>query len=246
MNTVYLVDDDPIVLYDFSMKRRLFMECGFTICGMETNPLKALENIRAERPDAVFSDLKMPELTGVGLLAALRRDSIPLFFVIISAYNEFKDVRKFFTEYNGFDYLLKPVSDRDLVEILTRLSAKMNDLPPVTVETETPSRELNEILKYLKEYFVMNHTLESVSTIYSLNPNTICNLFSKHLNTTFIGYLTSLRMAKAAELLRDTDMTVKDVGINCGYSNYFYFTRVFAKTRNQTPTEYREAALNEK
>ena len=246
MNTVYLVDDDQIVLDELNTKRGLCMECGFEICGMETNPIKALEEIRALRPDAVLSDLKMPELTGIGLLMALRRDNIQLSFVVISAYKEFNDLRKFFAEYKGFDYLLKPVSDRDLADLLTRLSAKINDLPPVAVETETSSRELNDILKYLKEYYAMNHTLESIATIYSINPNTVCNLFSRHLNTTFIAYLTSLRMDKATELLRITDMAVKDIGVNCGYTNYFYFTRVFAKTYSMTPTEYREAALNEK
>ena len=244
MNTVYIVDDDQIVLDDLRLKRNLYLECGFEICGMETNPIKALEEIRALRPDAVLSDLKMPELTGIGLLMALRRDSIRMCFVIISAYNEFKDLRKFFAEYRGFDYLLKPVSDRDLIDLLMRLSAKINDIPPVTVETETPSRELNDILVFLKEYYAMNHTLDSVATIHSINPNTICNLFARHLNTTFIAYLTSIRMEKASELLRITDMAVKDIAINCGYVNYFYFTRVFAKTFSMTPTEYREAALS--
>jgi YesN/AraC family two-component response regulator len=246
MSTVYLVDDDQIVIDTFHMKRGLFMECGFEICGAQTNPLDALEDIRALRPDAVLSDLKMPELTGIGLLETLRLDGIPTLYIIISAYNEFKDVRKFFTGLQGFDYILKPISDRDLSELLTRLSAKLHGAPPVTVETETPSRELNEILKYLSEYYAMNHTLESIGKIYGVNPNTVCNLFARHLNTTFVAYLTSVRLDKAAELLRATDMTVSDISIKCGYSSYFYFTKVFSKAYGKTPTEYREAAPDEK
>jgi two-component system response regulator YesN len=243
MNTIYLVDDDEIEINKWKMRSGTFLDCGFKICGAETNPIKALEKIRSDRPDVVLSDLKMPELSGIGLLAALRRDNIPLLFVIISAYSEFREVRKFFTSYNGFDYMIKPVTDRDLIELLTRLSFKINDLPPVT-ETETPSRELNGILIYLKEYLAMDHTLESVGTLFNINPNTVCNLFAKHLNTTFIAHLTALRMAKAEELLRTTTLAVKDIGINAGYPNYFYFTRVFAKTHNgKTPTEFREEEL---
>ena len=240
MNTVYIVDDDQIVLDDFTLRENHFMSCGFEICRVHTNPRTARREIRKMRPDVVFSDLKMPGLTGIELLESLRRGSTPPpLFVIISAYNEFKDVRKFFTIHRGFDYILKPVSDRDLTELLARLSARLNMLPTVKITT-TPSRDLNEILKYLREYPTMNHTLESLGALFSINPNTVCNLFSKHLKTTFIAFLTSLRLERASDLLLNTDLSVKDVGINCGYNSYFYFARVFTKTYGKPPTEYRE------
>ncbi len=95
MNTVYLVDDDPIILEYLMMKRSLFIECGFEICGAETNPLKALEEIRRSRPDVLFSDLKMPELSGIGLLKQLSSDRCKPLFVLISAYSDFADVLRY-------------------------------------------------------------------------------------------------------------------------------------------------------
>jgi YesN/AraC family two-component response regulator len=242
MKTIYLVDDDEPIINAMLERQSLLLGCGFELIGAETNPIRALDHIRAKRPDVVFSDLKMPELSGIGLLEVLRRDNIPLLFVIISGYKEFEEMRKFFTIHNGFDYLLKPVSDVELTNLLGRLYVKLGGQPPVP-ETETPSRELNEILIYLKEYSTMNHTLESVGKLWNINPNTVCNLFSKHLNTTFVAYLTALRMEKAEELLRTTNMAVKEVGINAGYASYFYFTKVFAKTHDgKTPTEFRSAS----
>ena len=246
MNTIYLVDDDQIALDDYHLKRGLFWECGFEICGSETNPVAALEEILKLRPDAVLSDLKMPELSGVEMLEALRRSNIPLYFVIVSAYNEFKDVRKFFSEYNGFDYILKPISNRDLTDLLTRIASKLIGTQPISLERKTKSQKLNEVLAHIHEYPEMNHTLESLGKICFMKPTTICNLFSKYLGTTFISYLTTLRMEKATELLRDTVLPVKSVAINCGYIDYFYFARVFSKVYNKTPTEYRKAALDEK
>ena len=246
VNTVYLVDDDKIMLDDFHLKRGLFRACGFEICGSETNPVNALEEIRAMRPDAVLSDLKMPGLSGIELLEALRRDNIVMYFVIISAYNEFKDVRNFFHEYNGFDYILKPVSSSALSDLLTRIGAKLKGAQAVTLKKETSSRDLNAVLKYIHEYPAVNHTLESLGAKCSINPNSVSNLFSRHLNTTFTAYLTTLRMEKATELLRDTDMAVKSVAVTCGYTDYFYFARVFSKTYNKTPTEYRKAAQSAK
>ncbi|MDR0325732.1 MAG: helix-turn-helix domain-containing protein [Oscillospiraceae bacterium] len=239
MKTIYLVDDDMPIINAMLEKRDLLLGCGFEIIGAETNPIRALDHIRAKRPDVVFSDLKMPELSGVGLVEVLRRDNIPLLFVIISGYKEFEEMRKFFTVHNGFDYLLKPVSDVELTNLLGRLYIRLGGQPPEP-ETETPSRELNEILKHLKEYPAMNHTLESVGTLFNIHQKTVCKLFTKHLNTTFVAHLMALRMERAEGLLRTTNMTVKEVGINAGYTNYFYFTKVFAKTHDgKTPTEYR-------
>jgi two-component system response regulator YesN len=113
------------------------------------------------------------------------------------------------------------------------------------METETPSETLNDILLFLKEYPAMDHSLEATAERYNINPNTVCNLFTKHLGSTFVSYLTGVRMQKAEELLRSTDMNIKMVALHSGYSDPFYFSRIFTKTHDLTPSEYRDAA-NEK
>jgi YesN/AraC family two-component response regulator len=243
MNTVYIVDDDRLILEQLLKRRSLFLDCGFEVAGAETRPLKALEEIRAIRPDAVLSDLKMPELDGVGLMEELNRDGNAPHFVIISAFSEFKDVRKLFLG-RGFDYLVKPVSNETLIELLGRLADRIMKPEPVAAR-ETPSGKLNEMLAFLKEYPAMNHTLESTAERYDINANTVCNLFAKHLNTTFIAYLTGVRMEKARELLRSSELPVKMVALHSGYADPYYFSRIFTKTCGLTPTEYREAASEE-
>lgn len=99
----------------------------------------------------------------------------------------------------------------------------------------------NEILAYLQEYSAMRHTLESIGEKWDINPNTVCNLFAKHLNTTFVAYLTGLRMKHAEELLTTTTKSIKEVAYVSGYNDYFYFCRVFKDSHNCTPTAYRAA-----
>ncbi|MDL2248235.1 helix-turn-helix transcriptional regulator [Tyzzerella sp. OttesenSCG-928-J15] len=91
--------------------------------------------------------------------------------------------------------------------------------------------------------FIMNHTLESLSEKFNINPTYICQLFSKHLNTTFISYLTDLRMEKASALLLKTDKTIKEIAVLSGYNDYFYFCRVFKEHFNVPPSKFRKAAL---
>jgi two-component system response regulator YesN len=238
MNTVYIVDDDQLILDHFVLKRGIFAGNGFEICGIETDSVRALTEIRQLRPNVVLSDLKMPGLSGAQLWNALREERYKPLFVLISAYGDFAEARSFFALAGGFDYLLKPVSDVELSSLLWRLSITI-DGEPVASTTETASRPLNEILRFLKSSPAMDHTLKSIGERFSINPNSVCNLFAKHLGTTFITYLSKLRLEQAKDLLRVTDLTIREIGVRCGYKNYYYFTRVFDEAYGRTPTEYR-------
>ena len=238
INKIYIVDDERIVIDQFWERRRLFLESGFEISGAATNPLVALEEILATRPDAVFCDLKMPEMSGIGLMDELNKEILRPVFVIISAYSEYKDIRKFFLTH-GFDYLVKPVADNDLVDLLNRISVKINYTQPV-IERKTQSRRLDEILQYLRDYSHMNHSLESIGERFSIKSGALCNLFSKHLSTTFSAYVNSVRMERAKGLLLTTHKQLKEIAVICGYRDAFYFTRVFHKTYGMSPSRFRQ------
>jgi YesN/AraC family two-component response regulator len=222
----------------------LFSESGFEITGAKTNPLKALEEIRETRPDVVFSDLKMPDMSGIQLMEALSGDTFRPLFVIVSAYSDHKEVRKLFLSH-GFDSIVKPVADSDLVDLLGRLAAKIDYVIP-EVEQQTPSLKLNEIMQYLKDNSAMNHTLDTVSERFGLNTGTICNLFARHMHTTFSSYLSGIRLEHAETLLRTTLKPIKEIAVSCGYGDPLYFTRVFHKARGVSPTRFREAVYGKK
>jgi YesN/AraC family two-component response regulator len=244
MYTVYIVDDDPMALEQLGKKSDLFAECGFEICGMQTNPLLALEEIREAKPNVVLSDLKMPVLSGVDLFRTLREDVHSPIFVIVSAYSDFSDVRKFLVEYKGFDYILKPIEDNELADLLNRFAEEIGGTPPLKTG-ETISPELNQILDYLKENPGENHSLAMLGDRFHLSPNSISRLFSKHLGLSFRSHITALRMALAEELLRTTDLPVKEICARCGYESYFYFIPLYEKTYGVTPTKYRRSLYEE-
>jgi len=238
---IFFVDDEPLVL-DSLMSSPAFLECGYQNAGYSHNSVTAVDAVRQTRPDVVFSDLKMPGLNGAELMAELKRTGYDGEFVMVSAYAEFEEARRFF-KMDGFDYLLKPVSDQDLYGLLEKLTARLaaKKAVPAAV-TETPSPELNRITSYLRRHLSSRHTLESVSEAFGYTPNYICRLFSRYLGTTFVSYSTKIRMDEAAALLKTTDKPVKEIAALCGYGDYFYFCRVFREKHACTPSSYREAA----
>jgi two-component system, LytTR family, response regulator len=83
--------------------------------------LDAVEVIERHRPDLAVLDLQMPELSGLEVVAALRRDRLPL-VVFITAHDEYA-VEAF--RIHAVDYLLKPVDGARLREALNRATERL-------------------------------------------------------------------------------------------------------------------------
>ena len=72
-----------------------------------------------------------------------------------------------------------------------------------------------------------------------MSPYYFTRLFKEETGETFLEYLTSFRIDKAKELMKDPDISVKDICSQVGYADPNYFSRIFKKTVGKTPTEYR-------
>ena len=88
-----------------------------------TKPLEAVEGIKGQNPDLVFLDINMPQLNGFELLELLKEQSFEVIFV--TAHDQFAIQA---IKANALDYLLKPVSERELVEAVNKF--RLNDRPP--------------------------------------------------------------------------------------------------------------------
>jgi two-component system LytT family response regulator len=87
-----------------------------TVVGEAATGKEAVTIIEQERPDLALLDLQMPELDGIGVVRALKKQRMPL-IAFVTAYDEYA-VRAF--EVNAVDYLLKPVERARLRETLNR------------------------------------------------------------------------------------------------------------------------------
>jgi two-component system LytT family response regulator len=91
------------------------------IVGEAENGADALELIKTARPDLALLDLQMPQMTGLEVVAALKKNQMPL-VAFVTAFDEFA-VRAF--ELNAVDYLLKPVDRPRLQETLQRAADRL-------------------------------------------------------------------------------------------------------------------------
>lgn len=98
---------------------------------------------------------------------------------------------------------------------------------------------LDKLIVYINMHYAENLTLEQLSTICYLSPSYISKVFKKHLNTNFVDYVSSVRIKVAKRLMKNLDLSMKEISSEIGYITPNYFTRVFKKYEGMTPSEYR-------
>ncbi len=82
-------------------------------------------------------------------------------------------------------------------------------------------------------------TLRQVANEVALSNNHFCTIFSQETGVTFTEYITTLRIERAKELLRDKQMRTSDVAADIGYNDPHYFSYLFKKYTGVSPRDYR-------
>lgn len=97
------------------------------------------------------------------------------------------------------------------------------------------------MIAYINQHFEQKLYLKDLSAQFFINQVYCCQFFKQQLGKTFSEYVSELRIKKARELLKLTDLSIEEVAIKAGYVDYYYFNRVFKKHCGMTPTKFRKS-----
>lgn len=92
--------------------------------------------------------------------------------------------------------------------------------------------------EYMKEHFDEEISLEEISAYVEINPYYFSKLFKKIEGKNFKDYLIELRMDIAKDLLKTTNLTIKEIAYKVGYSDANYFSRAFKRYTGISATKY--------
>jgi two-component system response regulator YesN len=90
-----------------------------------------------------------------------------------------------------------------------------------------------------ENYCDPNISLISTAKSVGMSPAHFSTIFAQTMGTSFINYLTAMRIGRAKELLAATDMKLSAIAMDIGYNEPNYFSHVFKKLEGITPKEYR-------
>ncbi|MEK3699773.1 helix-turn-helix domain-containing protein [Paenibacillus sp. FSL R10-2199] len=99
----------------------------------------------------------------------------------------------------------------------------------------------NRMVAYIDRNFEQKLYLKDLSVQFFINQVYCCQLFKNNLGRTFSEYVAELRIRKARELLKQTDLSIEQIAVKSGYVDYYYFNKVFKKHCGMTPTKFRKS-----
>lgn len=109
-----------------------------------------------------------------------------------------------------------------------------------TKKEEQSESIVSKAKTYINQNFSRELTLDDVSRSVNISPYYFSKLFKEEAGENFIEYLTRVRIAHARELLKNPALSIKEICVMSGYSDPNYFSRIFKKQEDVTPSEYRE------
>jgi len=124
--TAVVVDDEPLARAHLI---RLLLPYEIDVIGEGKTGIEALNLIEELRPDMVFLDIQMPDLTGLQAAAALNELGVAPMVIFVTGFSE--HAAKAF-EHAAFDYLLKPVTPERLALTMARVRKNLTMASPKT------------------------------------------------------------------------------------------------------------------
>lgn len=122
---IMLVDDEEEVRK--AMIRKMEWEAlGFTVIGDAENGEEALEKLEQLEPDVVMTDIRMPYMDGLTLIAKIRERYPFVKILIFSGFDDFEYAKQAI-KLNVTEYILKPVNGQELAEILKRVRISLDE-----------------------------------------------------------------------------------------------------------------------
>ncbi|NJP37726.1 response regulator transcription factor [Alkalicoccus luteus] len=245
---VLIVDDEPRSRN--GLKRRLeTWEHDLLQVFTASDGPEALHLLQEQDIDVLITDIRMPEMTGLELIAETKSFQRRPVFIVISAYSEFSYAQEAL-HMGVVNYLLKPVKKEaflDAVQEALETRYRLDQIERVDRAFQEPDRipsdqlpePLQEAAAYIDSRISEKFSLKEVAREVHLNPSYLSVLFKEHMTMTFSEYVTKKRLQLAKRLLLTTSLPITEIAEQTGYQTSKYFIRIFREHEGLTPSRYR-------
>ncbi|MDB5084258.1 MAG: AraC family transcriptional regulator [Bacilli bacterium] len=150
-----------------------------------------------------------------------------------------RNPNQIFESFNLFEPFIQL---REPEEMLNWFKSKV--IQPLVCEMEKGKDQklkqtVEKVVIHLQEQYMTDISLDLCADQMAISPFTLSKLFKQITGLNFIDYLTDIRIDKAKELLRGTELKINDVAEQIGYQPS-YFARIFKRHEGVTPSQYRD------
>lgn len=253
MIRLLIVDDEPLVrrgiksLVDFD-------KLNIDQVEEAANGEEALKIYEVLKPHLILADINMPKMDGLTFAEKVKSMDPTVKIALVTGYDYF-DYALQALKLGVDDYILKPISKKDIEEVLRKLIQKMEN-DALSAETQKTVSELTEgVLSSEDDYYNIkevvnrekyesNFSLKRLSEQLGYNSNYLSGVFKKHYGMTFQDYLIHTRIEQAKLLLLSTDLKNYEISEAIGFTDVNYFGSRFKKIVGMSPKQYKVQVKN--
>lgn len=245
MYKMMIIDDEPIIRK--GIKESIEWDnYGVEIVAEARNGKNALAKINKTQPDIIITDIRMPEMNGLQMAEELRKNNQETKIIVLSGYDKFEYAKRSIS-LNVAEYLLKPFGAEELVNIILRLikdikkekDGEKHELNNQSQELSY-SQTINKAIKYVQNNYQEEITLDIIANKVFVTPNYFSRIFKEEVGENFTSWVNKYRIAQAKKLIKENnEMKFYQIAEAVGFNDYKYFSTIFKKCTEMTPSEYK-------
>lgn len=139
-----------------------------------------------------------------------------------------------------FKALVKSFSPKmNTIDFSVNLGYLLQKLSQCTPDTSYDKR-ISSALKYINQNFSTIDSIDQIAEQLHISKHYLCRLFKDSMGITLIDYLNTIKIKNACTLLETSNKDILEISQLCGYNSSAYFSNIFKKMINQSPSEYRK------
>lgn len=267
MYKVVIIDDEPIIAEGLS-RSISWEKWNCEVAGTALNGEEGMELINRVNPDILFSDICMPGIDGLTMIAGIKSQHPNMEITILTGFRDFDYAQKAI-RLGVTRFLLKPSKMDELEEAVEKMTAnlKANHILPEEpalkaafkedmhesqsrpdgeenlVDSPAGSFIVNNALHYMEENYMNKLKLADVAEQCFVSQWHLSKLLNRYKEQSFSDILNNIRIEKAKEMLKNPTLRIGDVAEEVGFMDMAHFSRVFKKQVGVSANEYRNTVM---
>ncbi|MCR5756221.1 MAG: response regulator [Acetatifactor sp.] len=261
MYKVVIIDDEPIIVEGLTRSIHWEdFECE--VIGSAYSGEEGLRLLEELKPNIVFSDIRMPRMDGLTMIAAVKSRFPDMEVSILTGFQDFEYARQAIV-LGVTRFLVKPSKMDELQEAVATMAKNLQakgispngaedaasqeaglqegDLNEgeLKEESEASSFLVNNALKYMEEHYQEKLKLQDVADQVYVSQWHLSKLLNRYKGQSFSDILNNIRIEKAKELLNDPALRIGDIAEKVGFLDMAHFSRVFKRQTGMSANEFR-------